>query len=104
MTKDLKIKNDTHEEKLSKSTEKRKDHFQRMLSILLKRLTLVQLKNIKIPKKRRGGEMESTEEIAHKVTWTAVKKNMQKRVTNESRRTIKNHCPYSVNVLQLIYH
>jgi cation transport regulator len=31
------------------------------------------------PEKRRGGKSESAEEVAHKVSWAAVKKEYQKK-------------------------
>ena len=50
-----------------------------MLSIFLRRHTLVPLKQYENPKKRRGGAKEDVEEVAHKVAWAAVKKEYKKK-------------------------
>jgi len=37
------------------------------------------LKQYQKPEKRRGGKKESAEQVAHKVTWAAVKKKYEKQ-------------------------
>ena len=37
------------------------------------------LKQYKSPLKRRGGKQQSTEQVAHKVAWSAVKKEYKKK-------------------------
>ena len=44
------------------------------------------IREYKNPDKRRGGKKQSAEEVAHNVAWSAVKKNIRKRMTNGSRK------------------
>jgi cation transport regulator len=37
------------------------------------------LKQYQKPEKRRGGKKQSAEQVAHKVTWAAVKKKYEKQ-------------------------
>lgn len=71
------------EENLSESTKKRIDELPSHAQEIFKEAHSSALEQYKDPDKRRGGKKESKEEVAHKVAWSAVKKNIKKaKMTN----------------------
>ena len=83
MPKDNKGKNSNDKranegEELSKVTEKRIDQLPEHAQHIFKKAHNSAIKEYQDPKKRRGGKKQSTEEIAHKVAWAAVKKEYEK--------------------------
>jgi cation transport regulator len=67
---------------LSEATEKRIDDLPEHAQHIFKKAHASAIKEYKDPDKRRGGKRVSVEEVAHKVAWSAVKKNTRKRVMN----------------------
>lgn len=79
MPNDNKRKNsEDKEEELSESTEKRIDQLPEHAQHIFKKAHASAVKEYQDPDKRRGGEKESAEEVAHKVAWAAVKKEYTK--------------------------
>ena len=70
---------------LSEATEKRIDQLPEHVQHIFKKAHASALKEYEDPQNRRGGAKEDVEEVAHKVAWAAVKKNMRKRVMNGLR-------------------
>ena len=72
--------------KLSDGREKRIDQLPEHAQHIFKKAHASALKEYEDPKKRRrGGAKEDVQEVAHKVAWDAVKKNMRKRMMNGLR-------------------
>jgi cation transport regulator len=80
MPKDNRKKNndDNDDEDLSEATEKRIDQLPEHAQHIFKKAHASAVKEYQDPNKRRGGKEESTEEVAHKVAWAAVKKEYTK--------------------------
>jgi cation transport regulator len=60
--------------------------YQKHAQHIFKKAHASAFKENKGPDKRRGGKKESAEEVAHKVAWSAVKKEFKKKVTDGSKR------------------
>ncbi len=73
-----KSKKDETNEELSESTEKRIDQLPEHAQHIFRKAHASAIKEYQDPDKRRGGEKESAEEVAHKVAWAAVKKEYEK--------------------------
>ncbi len=73
-----KNENDSGEGELSDSTKKRIDHLPTHAQHIFKKAHASAVKEYRDPEKRRGGKKESDEEVAHKVAWSAVKKEYKK--------------------------
>lgn len=71
-------KKDEEGEELSEITEKRIDQLPEHAQHIFRKAHASALKEYQDPDTRRGGEKESTEEVAHKVAWAAVKKEYKK--------------------------
>ena len=69
-------KNTTTE--LSEATEKRIDSLPKHAQEIFKEAHSNAIKEYQDPDKRREGENDSPEEVAHKVAWAAVKRKYQK--------------------------
>lgn len=65
--------------KLSETTEKRIDDLPKHAQQIFKKAHASAIKEYKDPDKRRGGKKQSAEEVAHKVAWSAVKKEYKKK-------------------------
>ncbi|MBA3749966.1 MAG: ChaB family protein [Nitrosopumilus sp.] len=78
MPKANKRKNGESEEELSESIEKRIDQLPSHAQHIFKKAHANAVKEYQDPDKRRGGEKESAEEVAHKVAWSTVKKEYKK--------------------------
>jgi cation transport regulator len=63
---------------LSVATEKRIDQLPEHAQHIFKKAHTSAVKEYHDPNKRRGGKDESSEEVAHKVAWAAVKKEYTK--------------------------
>jgi cation transport regulator len=66
------------DEPLSKATEKRIDELPEHAKHIFKKAHNSAIKEYQDPDKRRGGRKQSAEEVAHKVAWSAVKKEYEK--------------------------
>ena len=66
-------------DKLSEATEKRIDDLPKHAQHIFKKAHASAIKEYEDPDKRRGGNKESVEEVAHKVAWAAVKKEYKKK-------------------------
>ena len=66
------------EKDLSDITKERIDELPAHAQEIFKEAHSSALEQYKNPDKRRGGKKESTEEVAHKVAWSAVKKKYKK--------------------------
>lgn len=64
---------------LSEVTKKRIDDLPEHAQHIFEKAHSSALKEYKNPEKRRGGNKESAEEVAHKVAWAAVKKEYEKK-------------------------
>ena len=64
---------------LSEATEKRIDNLPKHAQHIFKKAHASAIKEYKDPDKRRGGKKQSSEEVAHKVAWSAVKKDYRKK-------------------------
>lgn len=64
---------------LSEVTKKRIDDLPEHAQHIFEKAHSSALKEYKNPEKRRGGKKESAEEVAHKVAWSAVKKEYEKK-------------------------
>ena len=64
---------------LSEATEKRIDDLPKHAQHIFKKAHGSAIKEYKDPDKRRGGKKVSSEEVAHKVAWSAVKKEYKKK-------------------------
>jgi cation transport regulator len=64
---------------LSEATEKRIDELPKHAQHIFKKVHASAIKEYKDPDKRRGGKKQSAEEVAHKVAWSAVKKEYKKK-------------------------
>ena len=71
-------KNSDDDMELSEATEKRIDDLPKHAQHIFKKAHASAIKEYKDPDKRRGGKKESAEEVAHKVAWSAVKKEYKK--------------------------
>ena len=78
MPKQSKRKGSEKEEELSEATEKRIDQLPEHAQHIFKKAHASAVEEYQDPEKRRGGKKESTEEVAHKVAWAAVKKEYEK--------------------------
>jgi cation transport regulator len=78
MPKKKKGKDDDDGEELSEATEKRIDKLPEHAQHIFKKAHASAVEEYKDPDKIRGGKKESTEEVAHKVAWAAVKKEYEK--------------------------
>ena len=78
MPKQKKGKDDDNGEELSEAKEKRIDQLPEHAQHIFKKTHASAVKEYEDPEKRRGGKKESTEEVAHKVAWAAVKKEYEK--------------------------
>lgn len=76
--KNRKVDDEEEDDGLSESTEKRIDQLPEHAQHIFKKAHASAVKEYKDPDKRRGGKKESTEEVAHKVAWSAVKKEYKK--------------------------
>jgi cation transport regulator len=65
-------------EDLSQSTKKRIDELPSHAQKIFKETHSSAIEQYKDPDKRRGGKKDSAEEVAHKVAWSAVKKQYKK--------------------------
>ena len=65
-------------EDLSQSTKKRIDELPSHAQKIFKETHNSAIQQYKDPDKRRGGKKDSAEEVAHKVAWSAVKKQYKK--------------------------
>lgn len=72
-------KNSDDDMELSEATEKRIDDLPKHAQHIFKKAHASAIKEYKDPDKRRGGKKESAEEVAHKVAWSAVKKEYKKK-------------------------
>ena len=68
-----------NENELSEATKKRIDDLPEHAQHIFKKAHDSAIKEYKDPDKRREGEKESVEEVAHKVAWSAVKKEYKKK-------------------------
>lgn len=66
-------------DELSEATEKRIDDLPKHAQHIFKKAHASAVKEYKNPEKRRGGNKESAEEVAHKVAWAAVKREYKKK-------------------------
>ena len=73
------MKNSDDDGELSEATEKRIDDLPKHAQHIFKKAHASAIKEYKDPDKRRGGKKESAEEVAHKVAWSAVKKEYKKK-------------------------
>ena len=80
-------KEETNKEDLSESTKKRIDELPPHAQEIFKEAHNRAIDQYKDPDKRRGGKKESAEEVAHKVGWSAVKRQYKK--DNENDKWIK---------------
>lgn len=64
---------------LSEATKKRIDDLPEHAQHIFKKAHASAIKEYEDPDKRREGEKESVEEVAHKVAWSAVKKVYRKK-------------------------
>lgn len=64
---------------LSETTEKRIDELPKHAQHIFKKAHSNAIKEYKDPDKRREGNKESAEEVAHKVAWAAVKREYKKK-------------------------
>lgn len=64
---------------LSGATEKRIDELPKHAQHIFKKAHSNAIKEYKDPDKRREGNKESAEEVAHKVAWAAVKREYKKK-------------------------
>ena len=78
MPKDSRKKSNNDDEGLSEATEKRIDQLPEHAQHIFKKAHASAVKEYQDPNKRRGGKEESTEEVAHRVAWAAVKKEYTK--------------------------
>jgi cation transport regulator len=78
MPKDSRKKSNNNNEDLSEATEKRIDQLPEHAQHIFKKAHASAVKEYQDPDTRRGGKEESTEEVAHKVAWAAVKKEYTK--------------------------
>ena len=67
-----------NEEELSEFTEKRIDQLPDHAQHIFKKAHASAVREYRDPDKRQGGKGESSEEVAHKVAWAAVKKEYKK--------------------------
>jgi cation transport regulator len=67
------------ESKLSEATKKRIDDLPEHAQHIFEKAHASAIKEYKSPEKRREGKKESAEEVAHKVAWSAVKKEYKKK-------------------------
>jgi cation transport regulator len=65
--------------RLSTRTKKQIDSLPEHAQHIYKKAHDNAIEQYKDPKKRRGGKSESPEEVAHKVSWAAVKKGYAKK-------------------------
>jgi cation transport regulator len=73
------IDNDGRKDKtISDATEKRIDQLPEHAQHIFKKAHASAVKEYQDPDKRREGKKESAEEVAHKVAWSAVKKEYEK--------------------------
>jgi cation transport regulator len=68
-----------NESELSEATKKRIDDLPEHAQHIFKKAHASAIKNYEDPDKRRKGKKESVEEVAHKVAWSAVKKEYRKK-------------------------
>ncbi|MGD9674757.1 MAG: ChaB family protein [Candidatus Nitrosocosmicus sp.] len=68
-----------NENELSEATKKRIDDLPEHAQHIFKKAHASAIKEYEDPDKRREGEKESVEEVAHKVAWSAVKKEYRKK-------------------------
>jgi cation transport regulator len=68
-----------NESELSDATKKRIDDLPEHAQHIFEKVHASAIKEYKNPDKRRGGKKESAEEVAHKVAWSAVKKEYKKK-------------------------
>ena len=68
----------TRSTRLSARTRKAIDTLPSHAQQIYKKAHTNALKQYKSPTKRRGGKQESREQVAHKVAWSAVKKEFKK--------------------------
>lgn len=68
-----------NENELSEATKKRIDDLPEHAQHIFKKAHASAIKEYEDPDKRRGGKKESVEEVAHKVAWSAVKKEYRKK-------------------------
>ena len=69
---------DNNDEGLSDSTKKRIEQLPEHAQHIFKKAHAGAIKEYQDPEKRRGGKDESDEEVAHKVAWSAVKREYKK--------------------------
>ena len=67
------------ESELSEATKKRIDDLPEHAQHIFEKAHASAIKEYKNPEKRREGKKESAEEVAHKVAWSAVKKEYKKK-------------------------
>lgn len=72
-------KKNSDDSKLSEATEKRIDDLPKHAQHIFKKAHASAIKEYKDPDKRWGGKKVSVEEVAHKVAWSAVKKEYKKK-------------------------
>ncbi|MEO9319625.1 MAG: ChaB family protein [Nitrososphaera sp.] len=65
--------------KLSAATKKRIDSLPEHAKHIYEKAHASALREYKNPSKRRGGKSQSSEQVAHKVAWAAVKNEYQKK-------------------------
>ena len=69
---------DIDDEELSENTKKRIDELPEHAQHIFKKAHAGAIREYHDPEKRRGGKDESDEEVAHKVAWSAVKREYKK--------------------------
>ena len=69
---------DIDDEELSENTKKRIDELPEHAQHIFKKAHAGAIREYQDPEKRRGGKDESDEEVAHKVAWSAVKREYKK--------------------------
>lgn len=69
---------DESDEELSESTKKRIESLPEHAQHIFKKAHASAVKEYQDPDKRKGGKDENNEEVAHKVAWSAVKKEYKK--------------------------
>lgn len=68
-----------NENELSEATKKRIDDLPEHAQHIFEKAHDSAIREYKNPDKRRGGKKQSAEEVAHKVAWSAVKKEYKKK-------------------------
>ena len=69
----------SEDSELSETTEKRIDDLPKHAQHIFKKAHASAIKEYEDPDKRRGGKKVSAEEVAHKVAWSAVKREYKKK-------------------------